>query len=134
MRDSVLDNRFQREAAFNVIKAYEDIIQRMKDARQLDDPPIPDETNTKPPVTALAMPEIYQKYLGALDWYIQHVNDEKIPDLRYMSAVLAAALPQLARCPDAAGTDHRHLLRRPSRRWGSRPTMPCSRPTSSTTR
>jgi cellulose synthase operon protein C len=88
VRDSVLDNRFQRDAGYYVIKAYEDIIERMKSARQLDDPPIPDETNTKPPVTALAMPEVYQKYIGALDWYIQHINDEKIPDLRYASAVL----------------------------------------------
>ena len=33
-------------------RSYEEIIERMKAARQLEDPPIPDETNTKPPVTA----------------------------------------------------------------------------------
>jgi cellulose synthase operon protein C len=88
VRDSVLDNRFQREAAYYVIKAYEDIIDRMKAARQLDDPPIPDETNTKPPVTALAMPDVYQKYVGAMDWYITNLKDERVPDLRYAAAVL----------------------------------------------
>jgi hypothetical protein len=100
VRDSVLDNRFQREAAFNVIKAYEDIIERMKTARQLDDPPIPDENNTRPPVAPLAMPEVYQKYVGALDWYTQNIKDEKIPDLRYASAVLQL---RYRNWPDARG-------------------------------
>jgi hypothetical protein len=88
VRDSILDNRFQRDAAFNVIKSYELIIERMKKGKQLEDPPIPDETNTKPPVTPLAMPEIYQKYLSSLDWYINNLKDEKVPDIRYTAAVL----------------------------------------------
>jgi len=88
VRDSVLDNRFQRDAAFYVIQAYEEIIERMKAARQLEDPPIPDEANTRAPVNPLAMPEVYQKYLGAIDWYTANINDEKIPDLRYAAAVL----------------------------------------------
>jgi hypothetical protein len=100
VRDSVLDDRYQRDAAFNVIKAYEDIIERMKIARQLDDPPIPDENNTKPPVAPLAMPEVYQKYIAALDWYSQNIKDEKIPDLRYAAAVLQL---RYHNWPDARG-------------------------------
>jgi hypothetical protein len=89
VRDSVLDNRYQKDAAFNVIKSYEDIIEKMKKGKQLDDPPIPDETNTTPPVSPLAMPDIYQKYLGSLDWYVNNLgNDEKVPDLRYAAAVM----------------------------------------------
>ena len=34
------------------------------------------------------MPDVYQKYLGAIDWYAANINDEKIPDLRYAAAVL----------------------------------------------
>ena len=88
VRDSVLDNRFQKDAAFTLIQAYEEIIDRMKAARQLEDPPIPDEKNTIPPVTALAMPDIYQRYLASLDWYSNNIQDERVPDLRYVAATL----------------------------------------------
>jgi tetratricopeptide (TPR) repeat protein len=88
VRDSVLDNRFQKDAAFLVIKSYEDIIDRMKASGQMVDPPIPTEENTKPPVTPLAVPEIYKKYQAALDWYANNIRDEKVPDFRYAAATL----------------------------------------------
>ena len=88
VRESNLDNRFQQEAAFRIIKAYEDIIDKMKASKQIEEPPIPDENNTKPPVTAIPMPEIYGKYIGALEWYIQNIRDEKAPDLEYAIAVM----------------------------------------------
>ena len=52
VRDSQLDNRYQEDAAFRMIKTYEEIIDGMKKAKEIDDPPIPDEKNTKPPVIA----------------------------------------------------------------------------------
>src|SRR5206468_12183511 len=52
VRDSILDNRYQEDAAFRMIKAYEEIIDGLKKHQKLEDPPIPDEKNTKPPVTA----------------------------------------------------------------------------------
>ena len=52
VRDSQLDNRYQEDAAFRMIKTYEEIIDDMKKAKEIDDPPIPDEKNTKPPVIA----------------------------------------------------------------------------------
>jgi TolA-binding protein len=87
VRDSNLDNRHQQEAAFQIIKVYEEMIERMKAARQLDDPPIPDEKNTKPPVAPLAVPEVYRKYVEALDWYTTNIKDEKTADMRYAAAV-----------------------------------------------
>ncbi len=56
VRDSVLDNRYQEDSAFRMIKAYEEIIADLKQQKKLEDPPIPDEKNTKPPVVAIPMP------------------------------------------------------------------------------
>ena len=52
VRDSQLDNRYQEDAAFRMIKTYEEMIDDMKKSKEIDDPPIPDEKNTKPPVVA----------------------------------------------------------------------------------
>jgi tetratricopeptide (TPR) repeat protein len=89
VRDSQLDNRYQEDAAFRMIKAYEEIIDEMKRAKQIDDPPIPDEKNTKPPVTAIPMPDIYLKYMSAIDWYVTYVKNERTSDLKYAAAVIA---------------------------------------------
>lgn len=100
VRDSNLDNRFQEDAAFRVVKAYEDIIDRMKAAHQLEDPPVPDETNTKPPVSPMPMPDIYQRYLQALDWYTNNIKNDRVPELRYATAVL---LLRYKNWPEARG-------------------------------
>ena len=88
VRDSNVDNKYQKDAALQVIKAFEEIIDKLKQERRIEDPPIPDEKNTKPPVTALPMHEIYRNYMQALDWYVANLPDERVPDLRYASAVL----------------------------------------------
>ena len=88
VRDSNLDNKYQQDAALQIIKGYEEIIDKMKAARTIEDPPIPDEKNTKPPVVPLAMHDIYKKYTAALDWYVANLPDDRTPDLRYASAVL----------------------------------------------
>jgi tetratricopeptide (TPR) repeat protein len=88
VRDSNVDNKYQQDAALQVIKAYEEIIDRLKQERRIEDPPIPDEKNTKPPVTSLPMHEMYTQYMAALDWYVANLPDERVPDLRYASAVI----------------------------------------------
>lgn len=88
VRDSNVDNKYQKDAALQVIKAYEELIDAMKASRTIEDPPIPDEKNTKPPVTALPMHDMYTKYMDALDWYATNLPDERTPDLRYAAAVL----------------------------------------------
>jgi cellulose synthase operon protein C len=88
VRDSILDNRYQEDAAFRMIKAYEEIIADMKAQKKIVDPPIPDEKNTKPPVVAVPMPEIYKKYLEAIDWYVGNVKNDRVPDLKYAAAVI----------------------------------------------
>jgi tetratricopeptide (TPR) repeat protein len=87
VRDSNLDNRHQQEAAFQIVKVYEEMIEQMKAARQLEDPPIPDEKNTRPPVQPMAMPEIYRKYVEALDWYVGNIKDDRASEMRYAGAV-----------------------------------------------
>ncbi|HZL17683.1 MAG TPA: tetratricopeptide repeat protein [Polyangia bacterium] len=88
VRDSVLDNRYQEDSAFRMIKAYEEIIADLKQQKKLEDPPIPDEKNTKPPVVAIPMPEIYKKYLDAIDWYVTNVKNDRVPELKYAAAVI----------------------------------------------
>lgn len=88
VRDSNVDNKYQKDAALQVIKAIEEIIDKLKQERRIEDPPIPDEKNTKPPVVALPMHEMYKKYMDALDWYIANLPDDRVADLRYASAVL----------------------------------------------
>ena len=88
VRDSILDNKYQEDAAFRMIKAYEEIIADLKAQKKIEDPPIPDEKNTKPPVVAIPMPEIYKKYLDAIDWYVANVKNDRVPDLKYAAAVI----------------------------------------------
>jgi tetratricopeptide (TPR) repeat protein len=88
VRDSQLDNKYQEDAAFRIIKAYEEIIDDQKKSKQIEDPPIPDEKNTKPPVTPIAMPDIYKKYVESIDWYVDHIKNDRVPDLKYAAAVI----------------------------------------------
>ncbi|HEV3030102.1 MAG TPA: tetratricopeptide repeat protein [Polyangia bacterium] len=89
VRDSQLDNKYQEDASFRMIKAYEEIIDQMKKAKKLEDPPIPDEKNTKPPVVAIPMPDVYRKYVDAIDWYVEHIKNERTSELKYAAAVIA---------------------------------------------
>jgi cellulose synthase operon protein C len=88
VRDSILDNRYQEDAAFRMIKAYEEIIDDLKKQKKLEDPPIPDEKNTKPPVTALPMPDVYKQYVDAIDWYVTNIKNDRVPQLKYAAAVI----------------------------------------------
>ena len=88
VRDSQMDNRYQEDSAFRMIKAYEEIIDGMKKEGKIQDPPVPDEKNTKAPVSPIPMPEIYLKYTDAIDWYVQNIKNDRIPDLRYAAAVI----------------------------------------------
>jgi tetratricopeptide (TPR) repeat protein len=89
VRDSQLDNRYQEDSAFRMIKAYEEIIDGLKRDKKLDDPPIPDEKNTHPPVAAIPMPDIYVKYTAAIDWYVDYIKNDRTADLKYAAAVIA---------------------------------------------
>lgn len=88
VRDSELDNKYQEDSAFRIIKAYEDLIEAEKAAGRLTEPPLPDESNTKAPVVPIPMPELVARYLGAIDWYTGNLQTEKVADLRYAAAVL----------------------------------------------
>jgi tetratricopeptide (TPR) repeat protein len=89
VRDSQLDNKYQEDASFRMIKAYEEIIAQMKVDKKIEDPPVPDEKNTKPPVVAIPMPDIYRKYVDAIDWYVEHIKNDRASELKYAAAVIA---------------------------------------------
>lgn len=87
VRDSEQDNKYQEDAAFRIIKSYEELMDRMTKAGQYETPPIPDETNTKAPVSPLPMSEAVQKYVSAIDWYTNNLQTEKVDELKYAAAV-----------------------------------------------
>src|SRR5262249_29608086 len=49
IRDSNLDVRYQEDAAFSAIKALEAQVRLEVAQKRLEDPPLPDQSNTKPP-------------------------------------------------------------------------------------
>ena len=100
VRDSEQDNKYQEDSAFRIIKAYEELLEGMKTSKQLEEPPIPDENNTKAPVTALPMPEMMQKYVAAIDWYTTNLQTEKVDALKYAAAVQVL---RYRNWPDARG-------------------------------
>jgi hypothetical protein len=34
------------------------------------------------------MPDIYKRYMEAIDWYVEHIKNDRIPDLKYAAAVI----------------------------------------------
>jgi tetratricopeptide (TPR) repeat protein len=87
VRDSELDNRYQEDSAFRMIKGYEELAEKMKTGGQMTEPPIPDESNTKPPVQPIPMPEVQQNYVAAIDWYTANLQTDKVDELKYAAAV-----------------------------------------------
>ena len=35
------------------------------------------------------MPDIYKKYVEAIDWYVEHIKNERAPELKYAAAVIS---------------------------------------------
>ena len=64
IRDSGLDNRFQEDAAFSSIKSYEALVKQEIEAKRLEDPPMPDQTNTKPPISPKPIPKVLKDLQG----------------------------------------------------------------------
>jgi len=64
VRDSNLDTSTSRTPPCRSSRHYEESSTKMKAARTIEDPPIPDEKNTKPPVVPLAMHDLYKKLIG----------------------------------------------------------------------
>ena len=134
VRDSILDNRYQEDAAFRMIKALRRDHRRPEARRSRSktrrSPTRRTPSRRSPP---LPMPEIYKKYLDAIDWYVaQHQERPRArPEVR--GGGHRAALPRLARRPrSASGRSPRSTAAR-SRTSASRPTTRSCRPTSSTT-
>ena len=88
VRGSDLDNKYQEDAAFRIIKAYEEIIGAAIASGALADPPIPTEANTKPPVQSMDIADVYLRYLKAIDWYTGKIVSDQVPAFRYAAAVL----------------------------------------------
>jgi len=90
VRDSNLDNRYQEEAAFSATKAYETYIERAVKAGQLPDPPLPAADKPPASLAAMAIPDLHQKWQGALDAYRKTLpTSPKTPRLTYKAAEIS---------------------------------------------
>ncbi|MEK6608951.1 MAG: tetratricopeptide repeat protein [Myxococcota bacterium] len=90
VRDSNLDNRYQKESAFNVIKAYEEVIKAEVKLGKLSDPPPPTNDTVKKPIVAQNVPELWTKLQAAYDVYVKLLPDD--PDASKMT-YKAAEIP-----------------------------------------
>ncbi|MDW8280729.1 MAG: tetratricopeptide repeat protein [Myxococcales bacterium] len=94
IRDSQVDNRYMEDAAFNTIKAYEQLIEQQVKAGKLVEPPLPQPGKVKAPVAPLPVPELWRRLQAAYDAFV-------------------AKLPASGRTPTiaykAAEIDYRHL-------------------------
>ncbi len=130
----MLDNRYQEDAAFRMIKALRRDHRRHEEARSRSRiRRSPTRRTPSRRSSPLPMPDIYKKYLDAIDWYVEHIKNDRVPDLKYAAAVIALRYRDWPDARERLGADHRAVLRRPSRTSASRPTTRSCRPTSSTT-
>src|SRR6185503_9777105 len=58
VRDSVLDNKYAEDAAFNTIKAYEKLLEIETQAGRYKEPPLPKVGEVKVPLTPVPVPEM----------------------------------------------------------------------------
>src|SRR6185503_18249053 len=61
VRDSVLDNKYAEDAAFNTIKAYEKMLEIDTAAGRYKEPPLPKVGEVKAPVVPRQLPDMVQK-------------------------------------------------------------------------
>ncbi len=87
VRDSNVDNRFQEEAAFHAIKAWEEHIAGEVKHKRLPDPPVPKQESVASPVTAQDLPDAYAGLQRALDVYVRlFPTGDKTATLAYKAA------------------------------------------------
>src|SRR6185369_6495844 len=67
VRDSVLDNKYAEDAAFNTIKSYEKTLEIETTAGRYKEPPLPKVGEVKVPVTPLVTPDLVVKLQSAYD-------------------------------------------------------------------
>ncbi len=90
VRDSHLDDRYKEDSAFSATKAYEEYISiQIKDGK-LPSPELPKADKAPASLTALAVPDAYQKWQAALDAYTKAVPaSAKTPRLTYKAAEIS---------------------------------------------
>ena len=66
----------------------------------------------------MAMPDIYQKYVDAIDWYVEHIKNDRVPDLKYAAAVIALRYRDWPDARQRLGADRRAVLRHQVRTSG----------------
>ena len=87
VRDSNLDNRYQEDAAFDVVKAYELLLDGQVKAGKLTYPGLPALGKVTVPVTPIQIPEDVKKLQGAYDEYAKRVpNSARLATMSYKAA------------------------------------------------
>lgn len=88
VRDSILDNKHQEEAAFRAVKSWEQLLEeaKAKGAVSLRDAP-PQPEGTPPRVAPISLPELLKKLIEARDKYIElFPQSERALVMRYQNA------------------------------------------------
>jgi TolA-binding protein len=90
VRDSNVDDRFREEAAFSVVKSYEEELKARVAANAIKEPPIPEAGKTQPPIAPVELPEVYAKLQKAEDEHLAKLpNSARNPALAYAAALIS---------------------------------------------
>ncbi len=89
VRDSVLDNKYAEDAAFNTIKSYEKTLELETAAGRYKEPPLPKVGEVKAPIAPTTMPDLVQKLQSAYDTFVRVVPASgRVPTMAYKAAEL----------------------------------------------
>ncbi len=87
VRDSNLDNKYAEDAAFDAVKAYEKYLELQTQAGRYQEPPLPTQEKTKPPITPIKMPSAVEKLQAAYQSFAQRVpGSPRVPTMAYKVA------------------------------------------------
>ena len=112
VRDSKLDNQLPGGRGLPVIKAYEEIIERDEGgASSSTTRPSPTRRTPSRPSRRWRCRTSTGSTSRPSTGTSSNIKDDRVPDLRYAAAVIAAALSRLGRGARPAGAGHRAVLR-----------------------
>ncbi|MFI5288790.1 MAG: tetratricopeptide repeat protein [Polyangia bacterium] len=87
VRDSLLDNKYAEDAAFNAVKSYEKYLEMQTQAGKYVEPPLPADGKTAVPVTPIAIPDPVARLQKAYDAFVQRVpSSGRVPTMAYKAA------------------------------------------------
>lgn len=87
IRDSSLDSRYQEDAAYSAIKAYEQVVADEQKAGKFKEPPLPAAGKVQTPLAPIAIPESVQQLQAAYAAFVQKIpSSGRRPTVAYKDA------------------------------------------------